>query len=108
VEAGQVNPTELNLLATAFTNVDKCSLHTDDPGNTGDNDSGITHGTVTWSTPAAGYMYAVCEFASVTGTFTHVGLWDDTVFISGHVYDVQIPTAQTLKVLIEFQARVKV
>lgn len=102
-----MDPVQLNLAATSFTNIDKCSLHTDDPGNTGANDSGITHGTVTWSTPAAGYMYAVCDFTAITGEFKYAGFWDGTDFIIGRPFEVSLPTAQDLRVLIEFQVRVK-
>lgn len=100
-----MDSTQLNLAAASFQNIDKCSLHTADPGNTGDNDSGITHGTVTWSTTTAGYMYALVTFSSISGDFTHVGLWDGSVFIKGYPYEVSLPTAQDLKVLIEFEAK---
>ena len=95
-------PTQLNLACSSFTNIDKVGLHTADPGLDGSNDSGITKQTVTWSTPKAGYMKATVTFPNVTGTFTHVGLWDDTVFIQGRPLNVTIPTAQNLVVLIEF------
>lgn len=99
-------PTQINLAVASFQNIDKVSLHTGDPGNTGANDSGETKQSLTWSTPAAGMMKAAATFANVTGSFTHVGLWDDTVFIAGRPLNVVLPTAQDLIVLIEFSVEV--
>lgn len=100
-------PPQLNTACSSFTNINKVSLHTADPGNTGDNDSGITKQTLTWSTPQAGRMKATATFANVTGSFTHIGLWAGTVFIQGEPLNVNIPTAQNLKVLVEFAVEVK-
>jgi len=93
---------QLNLACTSLTNIDKVSLHTADPGNTGENDSGETHQTIAWSTPAKGYMRGQVTFSSVTGTYTHIGLWDGTVFIHGRPLNVTLPTEQDLNVLVEF------
>lgn len=97
---------QLNLACASLTNIDKVSLHTDDPGNTGENDSGETKQTITWSTPARGYMRGSVTFSSVSGTFTHIGLWDGTVFIYGRPLNVTLPTAQDLGVLVEFTVEV--
>lgn len=100
--------TQLNLLCTALTNIDKVSLHTGDPGNLGDNDSGETKQTLTWSTPARGYMRATAMFLDVpAGTYTHVGLWDGTVFIHSRPLNVTIPSEQDLGVLVEFTVEAK-
>jgi len=99
-------PTQINLAVASFQNIDKISLHTDDPGNTGANDSGETKQTLSWSTPAAGRMKASATFSSVSGTFTHIGLWDDTVFIAARPLSVTLPTAQDLIVLVEFSVDV--
>ena len=95
-------PTQLNLACSSFTNIDKVSLHTDNPGNTGDYDSGETKQTLTWTTPSAGYMRATATFADVSGTFTHAGLWDGTVFVRAEPLNVTLPTEQDLVVLVEF------
>jgi len=99
-------PTQINLAVASFQNIDKISLHTDDPGNTGANDSGETKQSLSWSTPAAGRMKASATFANVTGTFTHIGLWDNTLFIAARPLNVTLPTAQDLIVLVEFTVEV--
>ena len=99
--------TQLNTVVTALQNIDKVSLHTDDPGNTGANDSGITKETLTWSTPSEGWMKATATFTSISGTFTHIGLWDGTTYITSRVFNVVLPTAQNLIVLVEFRVEVK-
>ena len=97
---------QLNTVVTALQNIDKVSLHTDDPGNTGANDSGETKQTLSWSTPAGGTMKALVTFADVSGTFTHIGLWDGTVFIESRILNVTLPTEQDLKVLVEISVGV--
>ena len=99
--------TQLNTVVAALTNIDKVSLHTGDPGNDGSNDSGETKQTLTWSTPTGGRMKALATFQDVEGAFTHIGLWDGTVFIEGRVLNVTLPVAQDLVVLVEFQVEVK-
>jgi hypothetical protein len=99
--------TQLNLACASLQNIDLVSLHTADPGNTGANDSGIAKQTLTWSTPSAGYMKATATFANVSGTFTHVGLWDGAVFIHGKPLQVTLPSAQNLIVLVEFTVEIK-
>lgn len=96
--------TKLNDLCTTLANiVDKASLHTADPGNTGASDSGETKQTLTWSTPARGYMRATVMFNDVpAGTYTHVGLWDGTEFVYARPLNVTLPDAQDLGVLVEF------
>jgi hypothetical protein len=98
---------QLNLGVASLQNIDKVSLHTDDPGNTGANDSGVTKQTLTWSTPSAGWMKATATFTSVSGTFTHIGLWDGSVFITSRVLNADLPSPQTLIVLVEFAVGVK-
>lgn len=98
---------QLNTVVTALQNIDKVSLHTADPGNSGANDSGETKQTLAWSTPTGGWMKATATFADVSGTFTHIGLWDGTVFITSRVLNVSLPTPQNLVVLVEFKVEVK-
>lgn len=99
--------TQLNTVCASLQNIDKVSLHTDDPGNTGENDSGEAKQTLTWSTPSAGTMRATATFTDVEGTFTHIGLWDGTDFIVSRVLNVTLPTPQNLIVLVEFAVGVK-
>jgi hypothetical protein len=99
--------TQLNTVVAALQNIDKVSLHTDDPGNTGANDSGITKKSLTWSTPSGGWMKATATFTGIAGTFTHIGLWDDTVFITSRILNVTLPSTQDLVVLVEFWVEVK-
>lgn len=98
---------QLNTVCAALQNIDKVSLHTADPGNTGANDSGETKQTLTWSTPSGGWMKATATFTDVEGTFTHIGLWDGTEFVEGRVFNITLPTAQTLIVLVELAVEVK-
>jgi hypothetical protein len=107
VEEKLMLPTQLNLACASLQNIDKVSLHTADPGNVGDYDSGETKQTLTWTTPSAGYMRATATFSDVTGTFTHIGLWDNTVFIQGRPLNVVLPTEQDLVVLVEFTVDIK-
>lgn len=99
-------PTQLNLACASLQNIDKVSLHTADPGNTGEYDSGETKQTLTWTTPSAGYMRATATFSDVSGTFTHAGMWDGSVFIHARPLNVTLPTAQDLVVLVEFTIEV--
>jgi hypothetical protein len=100
--------TQLNLMVTGLQNINKASLHTGDPGNLGDNDSGETKQTLVWSTPARGYMRATVEFVDVpAGTYTHVGLWDDSEFIHARPLNVTLPDPQNLRVLVEFTVEAK-
>lgn len=93
--------TQLNTVCAALTNIDKVSLHTGDPGNTGENDSGETKQSLSWSTPSGGWMEATATFEGVSGSFTHIGLWDDDVFIRAVPFGVVLPTSQTLIVVVE-------
>lgn len=100
--------TQLNTLCEALQNIDTVTLHTADPGNIGDNDSGETPQTLTWSTPARGGMRATATFTAVpAGTYTHAGLWDGAVFIHSRPLNVTLPAAQDLRVLVEFGVEVK-
>jgi hypothetical protein len=98
---------QLNTVVAALQNIDKVSLHTDDPGNTGANDSGETKQTLSWSTPAGGKMKASATFQDVSGTFTHIGLWDGLVFVESRTLNVTLPTSQDLVVLVEFGVEVR-
>jgi|LakMenEpi03Aug12_release.lakeMendotaPanAssembly.Ray.scaffolds.fasta_scaffold3517949_1 hypothetical protein len=96
---------QLNILCSDLQNIDTVSLHTDDPGNTGDNESEYTRETLTWSTPSVGAMKALATFDNVQGNITHIGLWDGEVFKHGRILNVNLPSPQTLKVLVEYAVR---
>lgn len=98
-------PPQLNTLCDAFKNIDGASLHTDDPGNDGSNDSGITHVAVSWSSSQNGRMTALPTFEGVTGSFTHVGLWDGDVFIEARPCQMTDIVDQDITILIEHQVR---
>lgn len=93
--------TQLNTACAAHQNINKVSLHTGDPGLTGANDSGATKQTITWSTPSGGWMKGTVTFTAVTGTFTHIGLWVNSTFITSERLGVTLPSSQTLSVLVE-------
>lgn len=100
--------TVLNRMCAELQDVDTVTLHTADPGNTGENDSGETPQTLTWSTPARGWMKAVATFSDVpAGTYTHVGLWDGDEFVQAEPFGVTLPGTQDLKVLVEYKVEVK-
>lgn len=99
-------PAQLNTAVAAHTNINKLSLHTGDPGNIGDNDAGYAKQTLTWSAPSAGWMKATVTFEDVEGVITHVGLWDDSVFVEKRSFNVTLPSPQTLVVLVELRAKV--
>ena len=99
-------PPQLNTLCDAYRNIDKASLHTANPGNTGDSDSEYAHVTVTWSSTQDGRMTALPTFPEVTGSFTHVGLWDDDVFIEAVPCQITDVVDQDVSILIEHKARV--
>lgn len=101
-----MNQDQINTLCQAYQNIDKMSLHTADPGNTGANDSGITKVALSWSDPVAGVMSATGTFTEVeSGTYTHAGLWDDTVFIEGVA--INLVVSQTIPVYLTVEHHVK-
>lgn len=94
---------QLNLAANSFKNVDRISLHTGDPGTTGANEAaGVTRQTPTWSTSVNGVTTTTVTFTAVSGTFTHIGLWDNPTFVQGRPLNVTLPSAQNLIVTVEF------
>jgi hypothetical protein len=96
-----------NTVCSALQNIDSVSLHTADPGNTGENESEITRESLTWSTPSAGAMKAMATFSAIDGNYTHIGLWEGDTFIHGMILGVDLPSPQDLKVLVEFTVGVK-
>ena len=98
---------QLNTVVAALQNIDTISLHTDDPGNNGEYEANVGRQTLTWSTPSGGWMKATATFPDVEGTFTHIGLWEDDVFIEGRSFNVTLPSPQTLVVLVEVSVEVK-
>lgn len=98
---------QLNTVVASLQNINRVTLHTANPGNTGEHDSGTTPQPLTWSTPRGGWMKATASFSTVSGTFTHIGLWDDDVFIEARPLNVTLPSPQTLVVLVEFGVDVR-
>lgn len=98
-------PPQLNLQCQSYQNVDRASLHTADPGNTGASDSGIAHAALAWSSIQDGRMTALATFPNVTGNFTHVGLWDDAVFIEGRPCQMDDIDNQDIILLVEHRVR---
>lgn len=94
-----LEPTFRNSLCQSFTtNVDKMSLHLDDPGTDGSNDSTVPHEAVTWSSPTDGVSTATVEYDDLTGDYTHIGLWDDTTFRQGIPCEIHYVTAADVTV----------
>ena len=90
-----------NLVCTGFTgHVSRISLHTADPGTTGANDSGITHATLTWTTPSSGLSTTSATFTALTGDYTHVGLWESTTFRQGIEVGIHYPAPADVTVLV--------
>lgn len=99
--------TQLNTAVGSLSNIDGVTLHTDNPGYDGSNDSGADKQALEWSAPSAAGMKATATFSGVVGTFTHVGLWDGDTFITGLVFNVTLPSEQDLIVLVELGVGVK-
>lgn len=88
-------------LCQAFTNgVNKLSLHTADPGTTGANDSAVQHATVTWTGPTDGVATALVQISSLTGDFTHIGLWSDSTFKQGIPCVINYGAATNVAILV--------
>lgn len=96
-----------NDLCSDFTaRVDALSLHLGDPGVTGANDSAVPHVTpLVWTTPVDGLSYATVVFNSLSGDFTHAGLWGsaDTVFLMGVLCPIHFTAAADVTVLVTHQ-----
>lgn len=93
-----MNQDQLNKSCESYQNVDGFTLHTDDPGNTGANDSGITKASLTWGDPVTGVMGAAATFTDVpVGEYPWGGLWDGTVFIEA--VPLNLTTFQVLSTL---------
>lgn len=103
-----MNQDQLNLACASFQNVDGATLHTDHPGNTGANDSGITKVSLTaWPDPVTGVMSADAPFPSVpAGEYPYLGLWDGTVFIEA--IQINLVTSQTIPVTVTVEHHAKV
>ncbi len=97
-----MTPAQLNVLCAAFQNVDRMGLATGDPGPSGaSNDSGIAKATISWSAPADGVMTATANWVSVMGSFTHVTLWDGSVFVHAVPKAITLGSATDLAVAVE-------
>lgn len=104
-----MNASQLNLACASFQSVNKLSLHIGDPGTTGENDSGITHETIVWGSPTVGVMAANVLFEAVPADdYTHVGFWDDAVFIHSVPYQFTVdPDPIDVTIALEHRAEEK-
>lgn len=102
-----MNQTQLNLACESYQNVDGMTLHTDNPGNIGSNDSGITKESLVWADAVTGVMSATASFDSVpAGEYPWAGLWDGDVFIEG--IQINLVTSQTIPVYLTVEHHAKV
>lgn len=87
-------------LCVGFTSkVSHLSLHTADPGTDGANDSGITHAAITWSAPRDGIAYGTAS-VTVSGSFTHIGLWGGSVFRGAVETDLDYTASTEVNVIV--------
>lgn len=76
-----MNDSFRNELAAAYSDMlDTASLHDNDPGTNGDNDSGIPHVPLEWSDPIGGVVSVSFAFPGLVGDYPYIGLWKDGVF----------------------------
>lgn len=103
-----MNQDQLNALCAAFQNVDGITLHTDVPGNTGANDSGITKVSLVWGDPVTGVMSGTGTFPTVpAGEYPYVGLWDGTVFIESVQVNLVVSETIPVTITVEHHAQVR-
>lgn len=101
-----MNQDQLNKASESYNNVDGMTLHTDHPGNTGANDSGITKVSLSWSTPVTGVMQATGTFPTVPpGEYPYAGLWDGTVFIEAVPINLVVTETIPLYLTVEHHAK---
>ena len=95
----------LNAQVTAATGMfDKATLHTADPSTTGANkDNTAGEKSLTWSSPSNGVSTASASWTGITGSWTHVGLWDGTTFVASIERDFSLPTSANLTVAFRFR-----
>ena len=102
-----MNQDQLNTLCEAYGNVDGVTLHTDNPGNTGDYDSGIAKETLTWGTPITGVMSATAAFDAVpAGDYPYAGVWAGAVFIEA--VPINLVTTETIPFYLTIEHHAKV
>lgn len=103
-----MNQEQLNSLCEAYQNVDGMTLHDGDPGNLGDNDSGITKVGLSWGGAVGGVMSATGSFPAVPpGEYPFAGLWDGTVFIEGVEVNLVVSDTIPVDVTVEHHAQVR-
>lgn len=99
---------QLNKHCEAYQNVDGVTLHTDFPGNTAANDSGITKATLgTWPDAVTGLMTNYATFASVpAGEYPYAVTWDGTAWVE--VIEINLVTTQTIPLTVQLDHYAKV
>ena len=104
-----MNQDQLNTLCESYQNIDGMTLHTDDPGNLGSNDSGIDLAALTWSDAVTGVMSATGTFTEVpAGEYPYVGLWDGEVFIESVALNLVVSQTIPVYVTVEHHAKERV
>lgn len=83
---------------------DSISLHTDDPSTDGSNmDETAGDKSLTWSTPSNGVSTASATWTSISGTWTHLGLWNSTTFVGSIERDFSLDTSGDLTVALRMR-----
>lgn len=102
-----LNQDQLNLHCAAYQNVDGVTLHTDYPGNTAANDSGITKEPLSaWPDPVTGVMSAAATFDEVPpGDYPYAVTWDGSVPIEVLAINFHPTTTMPLTVVVEHHAK---
>lgn len=105
-----LNQDQLNKHCEAYQNVDGVTLHTDFPGNTAENDSGITKEALTaWPDPVTGVMSAKAVFDTVpAGDYPYAVTWDGTVPIEVVYINFHPVTTMPLTLVVEHHAKERV
>lgn len=105
-----MNQDQLNKHCAAYNNIDGATLHTDHPGNTGANDSGVAKEPFSaWPDPVTGVMSATADFDSVPpGEYPYAGVWDGSVFIEAVAINLVVgPVAIPFHFTLEHHAKVR-
>ncbi len=80
--------------------VDTMTLHTDAPGTTGTNDSGVTPESLTWSEPEDGVSSATAVFENLAGDYPWIGLWDGATFRMGLRVNISNAAARDVAIMV--------
>lgn len=95
-----VDPAVLSGACDAVTAMfDTVTLHTDNPGTTGENvDDAVGAESVSWSVASGGVATATVTFEGITGEWTHIGLWNSSTFVASFPRQIRFDTLDDLVV----------